>query len=77
MIHPVGALLIGLCAGFVSVYGYVKITPLLEKKFGLHDTCGVNNLHGIPGIMGGLFGAIAILTGGTSKVYKMELLRAR
>ena len=27
---------------------------------GLSDTCGVHNLHGIPGVLGGIFSAIAI-----------------
>jgi len=29
------------------------------EKIGIHDTCGVLNLHGIPGIIGGFIGAIA------------------
>eukprot|EP00746_Dinoflagellata_sp_MGD_P065370 gnl/MRDRNA2_/MRDRNA2_27244_c0_seq1.p1 gnl/MRDRNA2_/MRDRNA2_27244_c0~~gnl/MRDRNA2_/MRDRNA2_27244_c0_seq1.p1 ORF type:complete len:404 (-),score=60.47 gnl/MRDRNA2_/MRDRNA2_27244_c0_seq1:240-1451(-) len=59
IIHPWGAILIGCAAGMLSVVGYVYIQPWLEEKLGLDDTCGVHNLHGMPGILGGLGGAIA------------------
>ena len=26
----------------------------------LHDSCGVHNLHGIPGVLGGLLSALAV-----------------
>merc|ERR1719238_378371 len=39
VIGPWGALVIGICAGWLSVYGYVYVTPWLERKYGLHDTC--------------------------------------
>ena len=59
VIGPYAALIIGLVAGMLSVIGYVYIQPYLEKKFKIHDTCGVHNLHGMPGIIGGLSGFIS------------------
>jgi ammonium transporter Rh len=56
--QPFGAMLLGFLAGFVSAYGFAKITPFARHKFGLHDTCGVLYLHCIPGIMGGIVSAI-------------------
>lgn len=57
-----GALLIGLIAGTLSVWGYQYLQTKLQTKFDVYDTCGVNNLHGMPGILGGLAIAFAALT---------------
>ena len=46
-------------AGIVSVVGYEKITPWLSSCIGLDDTCGVHNLHGMPGVLGALAGALS------------------
>lgn len=51
---PGGSLLVGIIAGAVSVLGYSYVTPFLESKFNLYDTCGVGNLHGWPSVFGGL-----------------------
>ena len=61
VIGPSFSMLIGMIAGIVSTFGYNKLQPWLYKTYNLHDTCGVNNLHGIPGIIGGLSGAISAL----------------
>ena len=58
VIGPSFSLLIGMIAGIMSTIGYNRIQPYLYHNFHLHDTCGVNNLHGIPGIIGGISGAI-------------------
>jgi ammonium transporter Rh len=54
IVSPTGAFGIGLLAGIVSVLGYVFLQPVLESRFKLVDTCGVHNLHGMPGLLGGL-----------------------
>ena len=59
VIGPSFSLFIGMIAGVMSTCGYNKIQPYLDRRMHLHDTCGVNNLHGIPGIIGGLSGAIS------------------
>ncbi|XP_076335536.1 ammonium transporter Rh type B-B-like isoform X2 [Tachypleus tridentatus] len=58
MTQPYGAMIIGCIAGVFSVLGYRFLTPFLAKCCRIHDTCGVNNLHGIPGIYGALVSAI-------------------
>ena len=38
-----GALFIGSIAGAWCTFGYVYITPFLERTIGLYDTCGKSN----------------------------------
>lgn len=55
------SLAIGIIAGFVSNLAYAKLLEKLEHGcLGIHDTCGIHNLHGIPGLLGGFISAIVI-----------------
>jgi ammonium transporter Rh len=45
---------IGLVAGAVCVIGYAVVQPKLQRVLGIVDTCGVHNLHGMPGLLGGM-----------------------
>ncbi|KJE94671.1 Rh-associated glycoprotein [Capsaspora owczarzaki ATCC 30864] len=51
-VSPAGALAVGSVAGVVSCAGYIWTQPWLQKKISLYDTCGVHNLHGMPGLIG-------------------------
>lgn len=67
VVQPWGALFIGTLAGIVSVLGYNYVSPFLNKSLKIHDTCGVNNLHGMPALLAGVAGIIcARLAGGDS-----------
>ncbi|NWW75683.1 RHAG protein, partial [Climacteris rufus] len=61
-IYPFSAMFIGAIAGIVSVLGFQFLTPVLESKLKIQDTCGVHNLHGLPGILGGIAGIIVTAT---------------
>jgi len=72
-VYPGGALGIGCIAGLLSCVGYNYVQPYLEKRIHLHDTCGVNNLHGMPGILGALISAVVAGVGASSQVYGSQL----
>ncbi|XP_051837046.1 ammonium transporter Rh type C [Antechinus flavipes] len=58
MLMPYGSLIVGFICGIVSTVGFVYLTPFLESRLHIQDTCGIHNLHGIPGIIGGIVGAV-------------------
>jgi len=53
------SLMIGAGGGTISLLGFEFLGPYLLRTIGLHDTCGIHNLHGIPGFLGGIIGAIS------------------
>ena len=56
------AMFIGVLAGTISTIGFAIIQSKQQKLIKSVDTCGVTNLHGLPGLMGG-FAAIPIVSG--------------
>ncbi len=51
--HPT-AFIIGILAGTLSTFGFAVMQSRLERTFKFIDTCGVTNLHGWPGLLGGI-----------------------
>jgi len=60
MVGPWAALTIGGLAGILSVVGFEFVSPWLSKRLHVHDTCGVHNLHGMPGVFGSLISCIVV-----------------
>ena len=48
LMHPIGALIVGLCAGVL----FVKVFTLEQNKWGIDDVLGVWPLHGLCGVWG-------------------------
>lgn len=48
IIHPV----------YPSLTIHPILQPVLESRFKLQDTCGVHNLHGMPGLLGAILGVV-------------------
>ncbi|XP_030765050.1 ammonium transporter Rh type A [Sitophilus oryzae] len=79
MVEPFGAILIGFLAGALSVFGYKIISPFIEKHLSIEDTCGVHNLHGMPGLLGGIAAIIMASIASEKQYHKTlyEIYRAR
>jgi ammonium transporter Rh len=54
------AMVIGLVAGAISTIGFALIQERQKNFLKTIDTCGVTNLHGLPGIFGGLMALVVI-----------------
>jgi ammonium transporter Rh len=60
LVSPGGAFGIGLIAGAVCVLGYFAVQTKLRTLLKGVDTCGVHNLHGMPGLVGGIAAIIVV-----------------
>jgi ammonium transporter Rh len=56
------AFIVGILAGALSTFGFAVLQGKVESILKGIDTCGVMNLHGLPGLLGG-FAAIVIVSG--------------
>jgi len=66
VVTPGASIIIGGFGGIFSALGFAYLSKALQRSIGLHDTCGVHNLHGIPGVLGGCIGAVAASIAGTT-----------
>lgn len=57
-LEPWGACLMGSVAALISVLGFKFLSPLMCRYLKIHDTCGVHNLHGMPGLLAGIAGGV-------------------
>ena len=57
---PATAFAIGIIAGIISTFGFAVIQAKLTDISKKVDTCGVFNLHGLPGLFGGIAALFAV-----------------
>uniref|UniRef100_A0A8C6J6M1 Uncharacterized protein n=1 Tax=Melopsittacus undulatus TaxID=13146 RepID=A0A8C6J6M1_MELUD len=58
LVTPFGALIAGFLAGLIPPLGFRFLTPFLHSRLNIQDTCGVHNVHGLPGVLGALLGTL-------------------
>ncbi len=68
MLQPYGAFIAGTVVGALSTLGFRKFQAVLFDKLKLHDSCGILNLHGGPGVFSGLL-SIVMCAVATKEVY--------
>ncbi|CAJ0939254.1 unnamed protein product, partial [Mesorhabditis belari] len=61
IVYPYHAVVVGMIAGIISVFGHAVLSKRLEKRFNIYDTCGVHNLHGLPGLLSGIISILVAL----------------
>jgi len=66
--NPWQSWVIGLIAGAVSTLSFLFLDEWLRGKTGVWDTMGVHNLHGVPGIVGGLAPIVLGFAGGSQAI---------
>jgi ammonium transporter Rh len=54
------AFILGILAGTLCTIGFIAIQPAVQNMVKGIDTCGVTNLHGWPGLMGGTAAAFLV-----------------
>lgn len=57
---PGFAMLAGAIAGAISAIGFLFLNKYCQEKLKLHDTCGVQWLHGVPGTLGAITSVICV-----------------
>lgn len=58
LVTPFGALIAGFLAGLIPPLGFRFLTPVLCSRLKIQDTCGVHNVHGLPGMLGAFLGTL-------------------
>uniref|UniRef100_A0A8C3BG58 Rh family B glycoprotein n=1 Tax=Cairina moschata TaxID=8855 RepID=A0A8C3BG58_CAIMO len=58
LLTPFGALVAGFLASHLSLLGSRFLSPILSSRLKIQDTCGVHNVHGLPGVLGTLVGTL-------------------
>ncbi|NXK55386.1 RHBGB protein, partial [Chauna torquata] len=58
LLTPFGALVAGFLASQASLLGFRFLTPILRSRLKIQDTCGVHNVHGLPGVLGTFLGSL-------------------
>ncbi|NXN93304.1 RHBG protein, partial [Rhinopomastus cyanomelas] len=58
LVTPFGALATGFLAGLIPPLGFRFLTPVLSSRLKTQDSCGVHNVHGLPGVLGALLGTL-------------------
>lgn len=68
LVSPMTAWIIGALGGIISTLSFIYVDNWLHRRTGVLDTMGVHNLHGVPGIFGGLVAMVVAGAPGSQAV---------